>query len=51
MSELPESMPAAVLQRPGVVVVEERPVPRPAPSEVLVEVSKDDESRRQRWSR
>jgi 2-desacetyl-2-hydroxyethyl bacteriochlorophyllide A dehydrogenase len=38
MSELPESMPAAVLQRPGVVVVEERPVPQPAPDEVLVEV-------------
>ena len=38
MSELPESMPAAVLHRPGVVVVEERPVPRPGPSEVLVEV-------------
>jgi L-iditol 2-dehydrogenase len=38
MSELPESMPAAVLQRPGVVVVEERPVPRPAADEVLVEV-------------
>ena len=38
MSELPESMPAAVLHGPGVVVVEERPVPRPGPSEVLVEV-------------
>jgi len=38
MSELPDSMPAAVLRRPGVVVVEERPVPRPAPGEVLVEV-------------
>jgi threonine dehydrogenase-like Zn-dependent dehydrogenase len=38
MSELPESMPAAVLHRPGVVVVEERPVPRPGPDEVLVEV-------------
>ena len=38
MSELPDSMPAAVLHRPGVVVVEERPVPRPAAGEVLVEV-------------
>ncbi len=38
MTELPESMPAAVLHRPGVVVVEDRPVPRPAPDEVLVEV-------------
>jgi threonine dehydrogenase-like Zn-dependent dehydrogenase len=31
-------MPAAVYQRPGVVEVEERPVPRPGPGEVLVEV-------------
>lgn len=38
MSELPESMSAAVYQRPGVVEVEIRPVPRPGPGEVLVEV-------------
>ena len=38
MSELPEVMPAAVLRRPGEVVVEDRPVPRPGPHEVLVEV-------------
>ena len=38
MIDLPEVMPAAVLRRPGVVVVEERPVPRPGPDEVLVEV-------------
>jgi threonine dehydrogenase-like Zn-dependent dehydrogenase len=31
-------MPAAVYQRRGVVTVEERPVPRPGPGEVLVEV-------------
>jgi threonine dehydrogenase-like Zn-dependent dehydrogenase len=31
-------MPAAVLQRPGEVAVEQRPVPRPGPHEVLVEV-------------
>lgn len=31
-------MPAAVYQRPGVVEVEQRPVPRPGPGEVLVEV-------------
>jgi threonine dehydrogenase-like Zn-dependent dehydrogenase len=31
-------MPAAVYRRPGVVEVEERPVPRPGPGEVLVEV-------------
>jgi threonine dehydrogenase-like Zn-dependent dehydrogenase len=35
---LPETMPAAVYRRPGVVEVEERPVPRPGPDEVLVEV-------------
>jgi 2-desacetyl-2-hydroxyethyl bacteriochlorophyllide A dehydrogenase len=38
MNELPQTMPAAVLQRPGEVVVEQRPVPRPGPHEVLVEV-------------
>ncbi len=38
MTELPEVMPAAVYRGPGEVVVEERPVPRPAPGEVLVEV-------------
>jgi threonine dehydrogenase-like Zn-dependent dehydrogenase len=31
-------MPAAVYQRPGVVEVEDRPVPRPGPAQVLVEV-------------
>lgn len=31
-------MPAAVYRRPGVVEVEERPVPRPGPGEVMVEV-------------
>ncbi len=35
---LPEVMPAAVYRRPGVVEVEERPVPRPGPGRVLVEV-------------
>jgi threonine dehydrogenase-like Zn-dependent dehydrogenase len=38
MIELPKVMPAAVYLRPGEVVVEERPVPRPGPHEVLVEV-------------
>jgi (R,R)-butanediol dehydrogenase / meso-butanediol dehydrogenase / diacetyl reductase len=38
MMDLPEVMPAAVYRRPGEVVVEERPVPRPGPDEVLVEV-------------
>lgn len=36
--DLPEVMPAAVYRRPGEVVVEGRPVPRPGPGEVLVEV-------------
>jgi 2-desacetyl-2-hydroxyethyl bacteriochlorophyllide A dehydrogenase len=31
-------MPAAVYRRPGVVEVEERPVPRPGPGQVLIEV-------------
>ena len=31
-------MPAAVYRRPGVVEVEQRPVPRPGPGEILVEV-------------
>jgi threonine dehydrogenase-like Zn-dependent dehydrogenase len=38
MIDLPEAMPAAVYRRPGEVVVEERPVPRAGPGEVLVEV-------------
>ena len=36
MIELPEVMPAAVYQRPGQVTVEARPVPVPAPGEVLL---------------
>jgi L-iditol 2-dehydrogenase len=38
MIELPQVMPAAVYQRPGEVVVEERPVPVPAAGQVLLEV-------------
>jgi threonine dehydrogenase-like Zn-dependent dehydrogenase len=37
MVDLPEVMPAAVYRRPGEVVVEERPVPKPGADEVLVE--------------
>jgi (R,R)-butanediol dehydrogenase/meso-butanediol dehydrogenase/diacetyl reductase len=36
--DLPEVMPAAVYRSPGRVVVEERPVPRPGPDQVLVEI-------------
>jgi len=38
VSELPQVMSVAVYQEPGVVIVEERPVPRPGPGEVLIEV-------------
>jgi threonine dehydrogenase-like Zn-dependent dehydrogenase len=38
VSDLPEVMSVAAYQRPGVVQVEERPVPRPGPGQVLVEV-------------
>jgi threonine dehydrogenase-like Zn-dependent dehydrogenase len=38
LDELPEVMQAAVYQSPGVVTVEERPVPRPGPGQVLVRV-------------
>lgn len=38
MTTVPKVMPAAVYQGPGRVAVEERPVPRPSPGEVLVEV-------------
>jgi (R,R)-butanediol dehydrogenase / meso-butanediol dehydrogenase / diacetyl reductase len=38
MGALPDTMPAAVYRKPGEVVVEEKPVPAPAPGEVLVEV-------------
>jgi len=36
---LPETMPVSVLHGPGDVRLEERPVPRPGPGEVLVEVA------------
>jgi 2-desacetyl-2-hydroxyethyl bacteriochlorophyllide A dehydrogenase len=36
--ELPETMPAAVYRGSGEVAVEDRPVPRPGPGQVLVEV-------------
>jgi L-iditol 2-dehydrogenase len=35
---LPDSMTAAVYQSPGVITVEDRPVPRPGPDQVLVRV-------------
>ncbi len=35
---LPETMPAAVYTAKGEVTIEERPVPRPGPGQVLVEV-------------
>jgi (R,R)-butanediol dehydrogenase / meso-butanediol dehydrogenase / diacetyl reductase len=38
VSELPQVMAVAVYQEPGVVTVEERPVPRPGPGEILIEV-------------
>lgn len=36
--ELPGTMAAAVYRRPGEVAIERRPVPRPGPGQVLVEV-------------
>ncbi len=36
---LPPVMPSAVYRRPGDIGVEERPVPRPGPEQVLVEVA------------
>ncbi|HXW35058.1 MAG TPA: alcohol dehydrogenase catalytic domain-containing protein [Acidimicrobiales bacterium] len=38
MSDLPETMPAAVYRGPDDLVVEERPVRQPGPGQVLVEV-------------
>jgi threonine dehydrogenase-like Zn-dependent dehydrogenase len=35
---LPDTMAAAVYQSPGVITVEDRPVPRPGPDQVLVQV-------------
>lgn len=37
-TDLPETMPAAVYTAKGEVTIEERPVPRPGPGQVLVEV-------------
>ena len=37
--EIPAVMESAVYRRPGDIGVEERPVPRPGPGEVLVEVA------------
>lgn len=39
MSDLPTTMTAAVFGGPGVIELEDRPVPAPGPGEVLVEVS------------
>jgi len=39
MPDLPDTMRSAVYRRPGDIGVEDRPVPRPAPGEVLVEVA------------
>lgn len=38
MNDLPETMQASVLQKIGTVTTEERPVPQPAPGEVLIKV-------------
>ncbi len=38
VTSLPDVMAAAVYQSPGVVTVEERPVPRPGPEQVVVRV-------------
>jgi 2-desacetyl-2-hydroxyethyl bacteriochlorophyllide A dehydrogenase len=38
MSGVPDDMAAAVYQSPGVVTVEQRPVPVPGPGQVLIEV-------------
>lgn len=37
--DLPVTMPAAVFAGPGVIEVEDRPVPRPGPGQALIEVS------------
>jgi len=39
MTDLPDLMASAVYRKPGDVGVEQRPVPRPGPGEVLVEVA------------
>ncbi|HUY21785.1 MAG TPA: alcohol dehydrogenase catalytic domain-containing protein [Acidimicrobiales bacterium] len=39
MPDLPDTMRCAVYRRPGDIGVEDRPVPRPGPGEVLVEVA------------